>query len=133
MTAQLDAPALDVAKCSAEFAGKVAADQAAAYNAILVYLGDRVGLWRAMADVGRPASGISPKGPVSRRDTSRNGCPPRRPTATWPTTEPRIRSPVGRGGCRTRRRGEHGGDDVRVRAIAAVWAESTDSPRVHHR
>src|SRR5918994_6956663 len=50
MTAQLDAPALDVAKLE-EFAGKVAADQAAAYNAILVYLGDRVGLWRALASV----------------------------------------------------------------------------------
>jgi SAM-dependent methyltransferase len=50
VTAQLDAPALDVAKLQ-EFAGKVAADQAAAYNAILVYLGDRVGLWRALASV----------------------------------------------------------------------------------
>ena len=51
MTAQLDAPVLDFAKLE-EFAGKVAADQAAAYNAILVYLGDRLGLWRALASVG---------------------------------------------------------------------------------
>ncbi len=32
-----------------EFAGKVSADQAAAYNAILVYLGDRLGLWQSLA------------------------------------------------------------------------------------
>ena len=51
MTAQLDAPVLDFGKLE-EFAGKVAADQAAAYNAILVYLGDRLGLWRALASVG---------------------------------------------------------------------------------
>jgi len=50
MTAQLEAPVLDFGKLE-EFAGKVAADQAAAYNAILVYLGDRLGLWRALASV----------------------------------------------------------------------------------
>lgn len=50
MTAQLDAPSLDLAKLE-EFAGKVSADQAAAYNAILVYLGDRLGLWRTLASV----------------------------------------------------------------------------------
>ena len=82
MTAQLDAPALDVAKLE-EFAGKVAADQAAAYNAILVYLGDRLGLWRALASVevghrrrARRALRRHPRG------TSRSGSPPRRPTAT---------------------------------------------------
>ena len=51
MTAQLDRPVLDLAKLE-EFAGKVSADQAAAYNAILVYLGDRLGLWRALAAAG---------------------------------------------------------------------------------
>ena len=50
MTTQLDAPVLDFGKLE-EFAGKVAADQAAAYNAILVYLGDRLGLWRALASL----------------------------------------------------------------------------------
>lgn len=34
-----------------EFYGKVAVDQAAAYNAVLVYLGDRLGLWRTLASV----------------------------------------------------------------------------------
>jgi SAM-dependent methyltransferase len=48
MTAQLDASVLDFARLE-EFAGKVSADQAAAYNAILVYLGDRLGLWQALA------------------------------------------------------------------------------------
>jgi len=32
-----------------EFAGKVAADQAVATNAVLVYLGDTLGLWRGLA------------------------------------------------------------------------------------
>ena len=50
MTAQLDAPVLDFGKLE-EFAGKVAGDQAAAYNAILVYLGDRLGLWQALASL----------------------------------------------------------------------------------
>ena len=67
MTAQLDAPVLDFGKLE-EFAGKVAADQAAAYNAILVYLGDRLGLWRALADLGTATvaelaerSGVTPR------------------------------------------------------------------------
>lgn len=51
MTAQLDAPVLDFGRLE-EFAGKVSADQAAAYNAILVYLGDRLGLWRFLAELG---------------------------------------------------------------------------------
>jgi SAM-dependent methyltransferase len=34
-----------------EFAGKVAADQAVATNAVLVYLGDTLGLWRGLAAV----------------------------------------------------------------------------------
>jgi SAM-dependent methyltransferase len=34
-----------------EFAGKVAADQAVATNAVLAYLGDTLGLWRALAAV----------------------------------------------------------------------------------
>jgi SAM-dependent methyltransferase len=48
MSAQLDSPVLDFAKVQ-EFAGKVGGDQAAAYNAVLVYLGDRLGLWQALA------------------------------------------------------------------------------------
>ena len=51
MTTQLDAPMLGFGRLE-EFAGKVAADQAAAYNAILVYLGDRLGLWQALAPLG---------------------------------------------------------------------------------
>jgi SAM-dependent methyltransferase len=51
MTAQLESPGLDATKLE-EFFGKVSADQAAAYNAILVYLGDRLGLWRALASAG---------------------------------------------------------------------------------
>ncbi|MET1061212.1 MAG: methyltransferase domain-containing protein [Nocardioides sp.] len=67
MTAQLDAPVLDFSRLE-EFVGKVAGDQAAAYNAILVYLGDRLGLWQALASLGSATttelaerSGITPR------------------------------------------------------------------------
>lgn len=39
-----------------DFYGKVAIDQAAAYNAVLVYLGDRLGLWRTLATAGAVTS-----------------------------------------------------------------------------
>ena len=52
MTTQVDTRTMDAGKLE-EFAGKVAADQAAAYNAIMVYLGDRLGLWQAMAVLGQ--------------------------------------------------------------------------------
>ncbi len=58
MTAQLDAPLLDLGRLE-EFVAKVQGDQAAAYHAILVYLGDRLGLWRALATSvteGRPGT-----------------------------------------------------------------------------
>jgi hypothetical protein len=48
MTAQLDVTVLDFERLG-EFVAKVQGDQAAAYNAILVHLGDRLGLWRALA------------------------------------------------------------------------------------
>ena len=50
MTTQIDAPAIDLATVEA-FAGRIAGDQAVAYNALLVYLGDRLGLWKALASV----------------------------------------------------------------------------------
>lgn len=50
MSTQLESRVLDLAKLE-EFAGKVAGDQAAAYNAILVHLGDRLGLWTALASL----------------------------------------------------------------------------------
>jgi hypothetical protein len=50
MTTQLEAPSLDLAKLEA-FANQVAGDRAIAYNGLLIYLGDRLGLWRALASV----------------------------------------------------------------------------------
>ncbi len=44
VTADLDATAVQ------EFAVKILGDRALATNAVLVYLGDRLGLWRALAD-----------------------------------------------------------------------------------
>ncbi len=72
MTAQLDTPVLDFGRLE-EFVAKVQGDQAAAYNAILVYLGDRLGLWAALAssDEGRPGSttihGLAARSGVARR------------------------------------------------------------------
>ena len=39
-----------------DFAGRVAVDRAIAYNGVLVYLGDRLGLWRALAAIERTTS-----------------------------------------------------------------------------
>jgi len=58
MTTQLDrqdAVQLDLAAVEA-FYGKVALDQGAAYNAVLAYLGDRLGLWRTLASAGAVTS-----------------------------------------------------------------------------
>jgi SAM-dependent methyltransferase len=44
------APAVDLARVEA-FATKLAGDQGVAANAVLAYLGDRLGLWRALAGV----------------------------------------------------------------------------------
>lgn len=55
MTTQLEAPAIDLAKLEA-FATKVAIDRAVAYNSVLVYLGDRLGLWKTLASVGSVTS-----------------------------------------------------------------------------
>jgi SAM-dependent methyltransferase len=55
MTTQLDAPAIDLNKVEA-FAMKVAIDRAVAYNSVLVYLGDRLGLWKTLASIGGATS-----------------------------------------------------------------------------
>lgn len=47
LTTTQDAPDMAVLE---EFATKVALDRAAGYHAVLVYLGDRLGIWRALAD-----------------------------------------------------------------------------------
>ncbi|HLK95359.1 MAG TPA: class I SAM-dependent methyltransferase [Nocardioidaceae bacterium] len=47
---QATAGAVDVARVE-EFAQKVAGDHAVAVNAVLAYLGDRLGLWKALASV----------------------------------------------------------------------------------
>jgi SAM-dependent methyltransferase len=67
MTTQLDTSVLDFGRLE-EFAGKVAADQAAAYNAVLVHLGDRLGLWRALASVGSSTSaGLAERSGIAPR------------------------------------------------------------------
>lgn len=55
MTTELQRPALDLAAVEA-FVGKVATDTAIAYNSILVYLGDRLGLWRSLGSAGSVTS-----------------------------------------------------------------------------
>jgi SAM-dependent methyltransferase len=51
MTAQLDAPAVDESVLQG-FAMRVAIDRATAYQGVLTYLGDRLGLWRTLAETG---------------------------------------------------------------------------------
>lgn len=51
----LTAATLDLERVQ-DFAGRVAADGAAGYNAVLVYLGDRLGLWRTLASAGSATS-----------------------------------------------------------------------------
>ena len=50
MTTQMQAAAPDLTRLE-QFATKVATDRAIAYNGVLAYLGDRLGLWRALASV----------------------------------------------------------------------------------
>lgn len=47
---------IDLAEVEA-FAGRVALDRASAYQGVLTYLGDRLGLWRTLAAVGSATSG----------------------------------------------------------------------------
>ncbi len=53
--AESSADTIDLAAVE-EFALKVAADRAIGYHSILVYLGDRLGLWQQLASVGRATS-----------------------------------------------------------------------------
>ena len=50
-----NSPGIDIAKVE-EFATKVAIDQAAASNAVLAHLGDRLGIWRTLATSGSVTS-----------------------------------------------------------------------------
>jgi SAM-dependent methyltransferase len=50
------------------FAGRVAADQGAAYNSVLAYLGDRLGLWRTLASAGPVTSaGLAARSGLAER------------------------------------------------------------------
>lgn len=54
-TAETSADTIDLAAVE-EFALKVAADRAIGYHSVLVYLGDRLGLWQQLASVARTTS-----------------------------------------------------------------------------
>ena len=85
MTTQIDAPALDLARVE-EFAGQVAGHAAIAYNGVLVYLGDRLGLCRALASVESATSHeLAERSGLAERYV-RSGSPRRPPSATSPTT-----------------------------------------------
>jgi len=81
MTATDTRPVVDDAKLEA-FVGQAVTDMGAAISGLLLHIGDRLGLYKAMA-------GAAPAPPSAM---SVNGCPTRQPVAMSSTTRTRVRS-----------------------------------------
>ena len=83
-----DTPRLDEAALE-QFVHQAVGDLAAAICGLMVHLGDRLGLYRAMAGAG-PLTPVSARrrAPAPRSATCRSGWPTRPPAATSPTTPP---------------------------------------------
>jgi len=64
-----------------EFVNRAVADLGAGMSAALVLLGDRLGLYRAMAGAGPLTPASFPAGPARPSATSASGCSTRRPAA----------------------------------------------------
>ena len=69
------------------FVGRFVGDLGATINAGNVLVGERLGLYRGLAE-GPPTPARSPPAPAPTRATSRSGCAARPPAATWSTTPP---------------------------------------------
>ena len=74
-----------------EFVGQFAGDLGATVSAGNVVLGDRLGLYRALADGSAPPPASSPSAPAPTPATSPSGCAARPPAATSSTTPRRTR------------------------------------------
>ena len=89
MTTQIDThtgiaevtDSVDLAKVE-DFAGKVAVDQPPPTTALLVYLGDRLGLWRRSHRSTTPPARNSPQSSGLAERYVLSGCPRRLPAAT---------------------------------------------------
>ena len=73
-----------------EFVGKVVGDIGATISAGNVLVGERLGLYRALAQGPSDARGAGRPPPAPTSATSRSGCAARRPAATWSTTQHRA-------------------------------------------
>jgi hypothetical protein len=71
-----------------EFVEKAVGDVGALLGGAMVVIGDRLGLYRAMAGAGPLTPGDWPAAPAQPSDTYGSGPAPRRPAATSPTTAP---------------------------------------------
>ena len=90
-TAEAEAPPVDMDALMA-FVGRFVGDLGATIAAGNVLLGDRLGLYRALAAAARRRPLGSPPRPAPTRGTSRSGCAARRPAATSSTTPRRRRT-----------------------------------------
>ena len=83
-----DTPRLDEAALE-QFVHQTVGDLAAAISGLMVHLGDRLGLYRAMAGAGP----VTPSALAAATGTERAlragvACPTRPPAASWPITLP---------------------------------------------
>ena len=83
---------VDEAKLQA-FMGKMVGDMGAAMSGALVLIGDRLGLYKALAEGGPVTSDELASARARRSGTSASGWPPRRPRATSTTIRRRAGSP----------------------------------------
>ena len=81
----MEAATIDEPKLEA-FMGQFVQDMGAAATAPLVVIGDKLGLYKAMADGGRSRRPSSPSGPAAASATCASGCASRPRAATSSTT-----------------------------------------------
>lgn len=86
MTATQQAPALDMAKLE-QFVFRAVDEVGATLNTALVVMGDRLGLYRALAGAGPLTPPTWPAAPTPPNATSASGSTPRPPAATSATTQ----------------------------------------------
>ena len=86
-----------------EFVNKAVGDLGAALGAALVVIGDKLGLYKALAEAGPRPRQSSPSAPAPTSATSASGSPRRPPPATSTTTPRRdaTRSPPEQAACLT--------------------------------
>ena len=69
-----------------ELLGRAVGDLSAGYGGVMVSIGDKLGLYQAMAGAGPLGPAEVARGPAAPSATCASGSTPRRPGATWTTT-----------------------------------------------